>query len=59
MNTKQKQQCGNRNGKANLTDLVKWARKTSGAEPKQAPLNETAKKIVMNVRPRTKEDENE
>ena len=49
----------NEDGKANLTDLVKWARKTSGAEPKQAPLNETAKKIVMNVRPRTKDDENE
>ena len=48
----------NGDGKANLTDLVKWARKTSGAEPKQAPLNDTAKKMIINVRPRSKEEEN-
>ena len=36
----------NGDGKTNLTDLVGYARKTSGASPKQVPVNDVAKTII-------------
>ena len=34
------------NGKTNLTDLVSYARKTSGQAPKQVPVSDVAKTII-------------
>ena len=36
----------NGDGKANLTDLVGYARKTSGASPKQVPISDVAKTVI-------------
>ena len=38
-------------GKVRLTDLVNWARKVSGEQPENAPLNEAARNFVSDVRP--------
>ncbi len=38
-------------GKVKLTDLVNWARKVSGEQPANAPLNEAARNFVSDVRP--------
>ncbi len=44
-------------GRVNLTDLVNWARKTGGGEPKNAPVRELAELWISDVKPRkTKED---
>ena len=38
-------------GKVRLTDLVNWARKVSGEQPENAPLNEAARNFVSDVKP--------
>ena len=46
-------------GKVRLTDLVGWARKVSGEQPVNAPLNDAARGFVSDIKPRSLRDEKE
>ena len=46
-------------GKVRLTDLVGWARKVSGEQPANAPLNDAARGFVSDIKPRSLRDEKE
>ena len=46
-------------GKVKLTDLVNWARKVSGEQPADAPLNEAARNFVSDIKPSGGKDDGE